>query len=358
MAVISKCQQVEMMLREAMRLGRWSVGDKLPSEEKLLEEFEVSRTTLRDALNSLANENIIYRKHGSGTYMAKDISTASIAIVATGDIISSNEGFFHRAMMENARKLIESAQYRTIMSMSLGSTYDEMVSSMPIFNGSVMNDIVGILSSTGFALPEHIISKYGIKIVTIDFGLPLGDYSVVIDYAHMTHLAVDLLHMHGYDDFAIMHMDSTGFPSMNIEARMHNELYRLMKNAVNNDESRLIPVKWSSDYSNAYEAFKKWWDQPNRPNAIFFYDDALCDVAIRGIMELGISVPDDLAIITNRNVGRNFNYPVPLTGVGFDPTLVASTAWNMLFNLLNKRPVPEPVIYIPAQIIYGKSLGE
>lgn len=44
-------------------------NSKLPREELLAEIIGVSRVTLRSALNTLASEGIIFRKHGSGTYV-------------------------------------------------------------------------------------------------------------------------------------------------------------------------------------------------------------------------------------------------------------------------------------------------
>jgi GntR family transcriptional regulator len=42
---------------------------RLPSEAELAEEFKVSRTTIRNSLSMLANQGIIVRKQGSGTFV-------------------------------------------------------------------------------------------------------------------------------------------------------------------------------------------------------------------------------------------------------------------------------------------------
>ena len=49
--------------------GKYLSGDKLPSERKLCEEFEVSRITIRQALDKLEELNIIDRKQCKGTYI-------------------------------------------------------------------------------------------------------------------------------------------------------------------------------------------------------------------------------------------------------------------------------------------------
>lgn len=49
-----------------------SKSNKLPSEEELSESLGVSRITVRAALNELATEGIIFRKHGKGTFVNKE----------------------------------------------------------------------------------------------------------------------------------------------------------------------------------------------------------------------------------------------------------------------------------------------
>jgi GntR family transcriptional regulator len=43
----------------------------LPGERILMEQFGVSRITIRQAIGDLVNEGILYRKHGKGTYVAE-----------------------------------------------------------------------------------------------------------------------------------------------------------------------------------------------------------------------------------------------------------------------------------------------
>lgn len=43
-------------------------GDKIPSERQLCAIYDVSRTTIRNAINELANSGLIYQIHGKGTF--------------------------------------------------------------------------------------------------------------------------------------------------------------------------------------------------------------------------------------------------------------------------------------------------
>ena len=58
-------------MKEKINSGILHVGDYLPSEFKLMEEYNVSRTTIRQAIDILVQENYLARKRGVGTLIAK-----------------------------------------------------------------------------------------------------------------------------------------------------------------------------------------------------------------------------------------------------------------------------------------------
>lgn len=63
-------QQLYAILRKEIVDGRWTPGDMLPSESELIEQFEVSRITVRQALEMLVNDGLIFRRRGLGTFVA------------------------------------------------------------------------------------------------------------------------------------------------------------------------------------------------------------------------------------------------------------------------------------------------
>ena len=48
---------------------KFTVGDKLPNENELSKELQVSRTTLREGIRILVTRNILVIKRGKGTYV-------------------------------------------------------------------------------------------------------------------------------------------------------------------------------------------------------------------------------------------------------------------------------------------------
>jgi GntR family transcriptional regulator len=58
----------ELLLRE-IRRGKYGVGEKIPGELDLAKEFQVSRPTVRQAINELVFEKVLWRERGKGTFV-------------------------------------------------------------------------------------------------------------------------------------------------------------------------------------------------------------------------------------------------------------------------------------------------
>ncbi|MDQ7839866.1 MAG: GntR family transcriptional regulator [bacterium] len=61
--------QVESVLRDEVAAGRYAAGVRLPTEGDLVRRFDVSRITVRRAMERLVQEGLIYRVSGRGTFV-------------------------------------------------------------------------------------------------------------------------------------------------------------------------------------------------------------------------------------------------------------------------------------------------
>ena len=73
--------RVQKDLRKSIVKGEYIIGDLLPSENKLSQQYGLSRMTIRNALKNLETEGLIYRHQGKGSiveYKQKSIELLSI----------------------------------------------------------------------------------------------------------------------------------------------------------------------------------------------------------------------------------------------------------------------------------------
>jgi GntR family transcriptional repressor for pyruvate dehydrogenase complex len=75
---ITATEAVVESLKERIRNCEFNPGEKLPSEQAFLKEYDVSRLTLREALAKLAAWGVIQVRHGKGAYVGENISIPAL----------------------------------------------------------------------------------------------------------------------------------------------------------------------------------------------------------------------------------------------------------------------------------------
>ena len=73
----AKYQHASNVLIERLKNGRYPVGGRMPTEDELARQFDVSRVTIRRALDILVQDGFLERKQGSG-YRVMTISPACL----------------------------------------------------------------------------------------------------------------------------------------------------------------------------------------------------------------------------------------------------------------------------------------
>jgi GntR family transcriptional regulator len=63
--------QLEEGVKESIERGDLKPGDLIPSEREFSERFEISRMTVRQAINNLVSNGYLVRKQGRGTFVAQ-----------------------------------------------------------------------------------------------------------------------------------------------------------------------------------------------------------------------------------------------------------------------------------------------
>jgi len=80
--------QIEMDLRKKIVDGGFKPGHLLPSERELVRSYNVSRLTVREAINRLVGQGLVVKKQGKGTFVAEQSADHMV-----GPLNSSSEVF-------------------------------------------------------------------------------------------------------------------------------------------------------------------------------------------------------------------------------------------------------------------------
>jgi GntR family transcriptional regulator len=63
-------QQIKGLILQGLQTGEWKPGEGIPSEMELAARYRVSQGTVRKAIDELANNNLLVRRQGKGTFVA------------------------------------------------------------------------------------------------------------------------------------------------------------------------------------------------------------------------------------------------------------------------------------------------
>lgn len=150
-----KARRVYLLLLDEISKGTFRAGSLLPGENRLADSFDVSRVTIRRALDALAFDGWIEKRTGAGSMVLerKDVGTKIAANFAT--LIP---------------QLVEMDRTTTarLLSFSYGSPPEEVSDAMQLAPGSKVQTAVRVRYSDGqpFShlttyVPEEIARNYG-----------------------------------------------------------------------------------------------------------------------------------------------------------------------------------------------------
>jgi GntR family transcriptional regulator len=67
---LPKYYQLSSILRQKIDDGEWEPRSPIPSERQLEQLYNLSRTTIREAIDHLVRQGFLYREHGRGTFVS------------------------------------------------------------------------------------------------------------------------------------------------------------------------------------------------------------------------------------------------------------------------------------------------
>lgn len=94
--------RLKRSIEEAVRAGVFSAGDALPSERDLAVAADVSRVTVRKAVQHLVADGLLIQRHGSGTFVAPQIQRVEQSL---SSLTSFTEDMARRGMTLESRWL-------------------------------------------------------------------------------------------------------------------------------------------------------------------------------------------------------------------------------------------------------------
>ena len=172
---MAKYQVLADWIRQGIETGTLGAGERLPSEQKLQEQFAVSRQTVRRALSVLEEAGILRSRQGSGTFVVdreaeEQRRSRRVAVVTT---------YVDNYIFPGIIRRIEGALSGQGFQMQLAFTGNRLWREAEVLKDLLSQDLRGlIIETTKSALPNPNLFLYrelmerGIPIVFLNSRYP------------------------------------------------------------------------------------------------------------------------------------------------------------------------------------------
>ncbi|WP_046176668.1 catabolite control protein A [Domibacillus indicus] len=111
-----------------------------------------------------------------------------------------------------------------------------------------------------------------------------------------------------------------------------------------------LVVEGDYTYDSGIEAWEKLNEAGERPTAVFVYNDEMALGVIHGAQDAGLTVPDDLEVVSFDSTKLSLMVRPQLTAVAQPLYDIGAVAMRLLTKLMNKEEVENPVVVLPHRI--------
>ncbi|MCR6094948.1 GntR family transcriptional regulator [Salipaludibacillus agaradhaerens] len=364
----TKYNFVKNKIKSQILQGFIQPHQKVGSETELMKEYEVSRHTVRKAIDELVNDGWIYKKQGAGTFCADRSAlksgtagqqTKNIAVITT---------YFSDYIFPSIIRGIEGYLSKNGYQVTLFSTNNNIEQERRCLEAVLQQGFDGlIVEPTKSALPNPNINYY----LNLErTGIPYVMINAYYEELEPTHLimndveggriqtrhVLDLGHQYVLGFFKNDDIQGTKRMKGFIKAHRESGIPLSPKNIITytTETKETVPVE---------ELRQHLTNTSELPTAIVCYNDQLALMLLDVIRDMKLSVPEDISVVGYDDSFLSVASEVKLTTVKHPKEEMGKEAGRRIYNFIEQKLAPSrhfemtPVVYEPKIIIRNSTQG-
>jgi GntR family transcriptional regulator len=167
--------QIKDILRARILDGTYQPHEQMPSESEMMAAFDVSRITVRQALNDLQNEGLIFRMHGKGTFVSKPKAFQDLGRLQGFGEAMRQMGYETFARVVSIRTVTPTPQVQERLQLPKRARVTELQRLRFLNREAISLDVTWVPASIGARLAkEDLATRDVFVILENDYGLSLG----------------------------------------------------------------------------------------------------------------------------------------------------------------------------------------
>ena len=348
---IPKYLQLTEILKCQFKDKHYQAGQKIPTENELIEQFHVSRNTVRQALAELVNEDVIYKIQGSGSFFAEEIQDDLKHSYLIGVIVPRLSFYIYTQIIQGIDDIAHQKHYNIVLGSSDVNPEKELARVEQLLEKNI--DGLLIEPSGGFRHFEdsknfRVLKELKIPVVLMDWAVDDPEVSYVSpDDVEGGFRATSYLIEAGHRRIAYVYPNDTVSGIKRYQGyRKALECYGIDYDGRLDKSTTVLRWHKAGHIPMLVQELIDLGD--HRPTAVFFLND---DAALQGypaIRNAGLNIPDDISVIGFDDTDLAVRAEVPLTTMIHPKYQLGKWAAEILFEHIEHHGPPWQMILNPA----------
>jgi GntR family transcriptional regulator of arabinose operon len=379
--------QIQEHFKYLITTGKLAEEDKIPTEKELMDEFNVSRITVANALTQLAKDQWIYRIPGRGSFVqrksipqpnaqmhdrvevnergpklevAESIKQLETNRQMIGFLIPSVEDYFALRLIQGIKSVLDESRFYLAIVLTNHSKEREKEAIVELIQKGAVGLIIFPIDAETYNEEILALKMRKYPFVLIDRNLPGVETHVVSSDNFLgSQLAVSHLWDLGHRDIAIV--TDTPISTITVEGRIAGYMQAIkQKNALINPA--LILTEFRIDYKEGIDDQHPLYRYiRNKLATAYITLNAKLGLHIAAISQrLELNVPGDLSILTFDDPSSGIDETGTFTHIAQSELEIGRQAAVVLVGLLNHKD--EPIvkynkIILQPELVVRKSTG-
>jgi len=364
----SKSLHVKTLIMLALERGEFKVGDKLPTETKLAKKYGCSRTTIREGLTSLTHAGIFEKRRGAGTFFVTPVPHKPKSKII-GAIVPSVSILRQPSVYHEIIQGIEDAAHKKGYSLIIGNSGNSPKKAKLYVSRFLENNVGGIIYSPMIVPDCHEcnvdivenIERKDVPFVIVNS--LIGESMCRFSFVGSNHFSAMVE--------VVKHLVSSGHKRIGFvrcfigvwsaDQHLAGFLHQLRneKLSVPDDYIKIVEHGNTEDIikTQGRKEIKQLLSLKTPPTAVICTNDYAAKNIIFEVEQMGLHVPDDLAVVgfDDRTFAPYLN--PPLTTVRQQFYEEGRQAFGLLEQKMNNKLSGNHQQFLDCELIVRKSCG-
>lgn len=337
---MKKYQTVLTSLKRRIETQELGAGEKLPSESELIEQFGVSRNSVRQAIGELAKVGLVESRHGIGTFVRKSDTRQTMLI---GMVCLRLSSYIFPRIIQGCNRILQKNRYDLLLQESWYDLREERRALMGFqergVDGIILIPVNGADNENNSEI-VHRIESDGTAIVLLDNEYLSYEFSsVLLDDQAAGYTAAEHLWELGHREIGVLF--SSNYRPKVMRKEGVTKFLREAGASINDDY--IIGIDGQVSPFHTYGQIRRLFSGTTRlPTGVVCSSDDEALMFIHQARKHGFRIPQDISVVSFDNSDVSKVTQPRLTTIDHPSEYMGEIAATHLIDRIRRREAIGP----------------